>query len=113
MINKGLKKIAISVVIPAHNEEKYIGKCLNSIRKQTFKDYELIVVDNNSTDDTSKIAARYGARVIKETKQGITPARERGFKEAKAEIIARTDADAIVSPNWLKTINHTFKKYSL
>lgn len=111
MKNNGIKKIAISVIIPAYNEEKYIGNCLQSIRNQKFKDYELIVVDNNSTDNTSKIAVSFGARVVKEPKQGMTPARERGFREAKADIIARTDADTIVSPNWLKTINDTFKKH--
>lgn len=100
----------ISVVIPAYNEEKYLPACLNAFKNQTFKDFELIVVDNNSTDKTAQIAKSFGARVVKEEKQGMTPARERGFKEAEAEIIARTDADTIVSPNWLEIIYKTFQE---
>lgn len=105
------KKPAISVVIPTFNEEKYLANCLKAIRNQTFTDYELIVVDNNSTDKTASIAKKFGARVVKERKQGMIPARERGFREAKAEIIARTDADTIVMPNWLKIIYTSFQKH--
>lgn len=101
----------ISVVIPAYNEEKCLSACLGSLKKQTFKDFEIVVVDNNSTDKTAKIARSFGAKVVKEPIQGMTPARERGFKEAKAEIIARTDADTVVTSNWLEIIYQTFKKY--
>jgi glycosyltransferase involved in cell wall biosynthesis len=104
-------KPAISVVIPAFNEEKYLPSCLESISQQTFRDFELIVVDNNSTDKTEEIAKKFGAIVVKETIQGMIPARERGFKEAKAEIIARTDADTKVTPNWLQIIYSTFQKH--
>lgn len=104
------QKPLISVVIPAYNEEKYLPDCLSSFRAQTFSNFELIVVDNNSTDKTANIARLYGAKVIKEKIQGMVHARERGFKEAKAEIIARTDADTLVSPNWLEVIYESFKK---
>ncbi len=99
----------ISVVIPAYNEEEYITYCLQSIKRQNFKDFELIVVDNNSTDKTAEIARHFGARVVKEKIQGITPAREKGFKEAKAEIIARTDADSQVPGDWLERIYNIFQ----
>lgn len=98
----------ISVVIPAYNEEKRLPSCLSSLKKQTFKDFEIIVVDNNSTDKTAGIARTFSARVVKEPIQGMTPARERGYKEAKGEIIARTDADATVPPDWLTQIHQTF-----
>ena len=101
---------SISVVIPAYNEEKYIGKCLASLQKQSFKDFEIIVVDNNCADKTAEIAKSFGARIIKEPIQGIIPARERGFKEAKAEIIARTDADTVVTLNWLESIYEAFQR---
>ncbi len=106
-----MKKPTISVVIPAFNEEKYIENCLASLKKQTFNDFEIIVVDNNCTDKTAEIAKSFGARVIKEKKQGMIPARERGFKEAKAEIIARTDADTVVTPRWLEVIYKTFTRH--
>lgn len=100
---------AISVVIPAYNEEQYIGRCLESIRAQTFTDFEIIVVDNNCTDGTVAIAKKLGARVVREPVQGMIPARNRGFNEARAPIIARTDADSVVSPRWLETIQRTFE----
>lgn len=102
-------KPKISVVIPAYNEEKYIGKCLASLQKQTFKDFEVIVVDNNCTDKTAEIAKTYGVRVIREKVQGMIPARERGFAQAQAEIIARTDADTRVPSNWLSRIYRHFR----
>ena len=102
-------KPEISVVIPAYNEAKYLPKCLESIIKQTFNNYEIIVVDNNSTDNTAWIARSFGARVVKEKIQGMIPARERGFREAKAEIIARTDADTVVTKDWLEKIFRTFQ----
>lgn len=101
-------KPSISVVIPAFNEEEYLPACLRSLQKQTFKDFEVIVVDNNSTDNTAEIARSFGARVVVEKVQGMTPARERGYKEAKADIIARTDADTIVLPDWLATVYKAF-----
>lgn len=104
------KRPAISVVIPAFNEEKYLSFCLASLQKQTFKNYEIIVVDNNSTDKTAQIAKKFGAKIVKEKKQGMIPARERGFRQARGELIARTDADSLLPPDWLTKIYHTFQK---
>lgn len=98
----------VSVVIPAYNEEKKIGKCLSHILNQEEKADEIIVVDNNSTDKTAQIAKKYGARVIKEKTQGIASARNTGFNNAKYEIIARTDADTYVPKDWIKLIKENF-----
>jgi len=100
----------ISVVIPAFNEEKFIEKTLQSILNQDYKDFELIVVDNNSNDNTSKIAKDFGAKVIFEPLQGVGFARQKGFMEAKGEIIATTDADTILPSNWVSRIVEEFKK---
>jgi len=54
----------IAVIIPAYNEEESIEKCLKSIKKQTYKDYEIIVVNAESTDKTAEIAAKYADRII-------------------------------------------------
>lgn len=94
----------VSVVVPAYNEERYIGACLKSLEKQEEKPDEIIVVDNNSSDKTADIARKYPVRVIHEKKQGIIPTRDKGFNEAKFEIIARTDADTVVSSKWVKSI---------
>lgn len=104
----GQEPLKVSVVIPVYNEEKYIGACLESLMKQTVQADEIIVVNNNSTDNTLKIVKQYPVRILKEKKQGMTPARNKGFNEAKYEIIARTDADTILPPNWIKRIKKSF-----
>jgi glycosyltransferase involved in cell wall biosynthesis len=101
----------ISVVVTAYNEEEYLPKCLEAIVNQNFpkEEYELILVDNNSTDKTAEIAKSFGARVIKEEKQGNTFAISRGMKSAKGQLIALTDSDTRVSPDWLLAIKEIFK----
>lgn len=102
----------ISVVIPSFNEEKRIEACLHSIFHQSLLPFEVIVVDNNSTDRTAEIAKSMGATVITEKKQGITFARNAGFDAATGEVIARTDADTIVARDWIERINKHFEKDS-
>ena len=102
-----MKKVEVSVVIPAYNEEKNIGKSLKSLSQQeTDKGFEVVVVDNNSTDGTAKVASGFtgklNMRVIKELKKGRGAARARGYKEAKGDIIFSTDADTIVAKDWLE-----------
>jgi glycosyltransferase involved in cell wall biosynthesis len=105
-----MKKPVISVVIPALNEEKYLGKTLESLQKQDFKNFEIIVVDNGSIDKTAQIAKNFGARVIFEQKKGVPFARQAGFEKANGKIIATTDADTILPQNWLLKIHQTFLK---
>jgi len=105
------KKPIISVVIPAYNEEKYLPRVLSSLAKQDFKgDYEVIVVDNNSTDNTAKIAKKKGARVIFEKNRGVCFARQKGAEAAKGEIIVSTDADCVFPENWLSNIYKAFER---
>jgi glycosyltransferase involved in cell wall biosynthesis len=98
----------VSVVIPSYNEEKVIGRCLNALTNQTVKADEIIVVDNNCHDQTVKIAQKFPVRIIKETKQGISYARNAGFNAAKHEIIGRIDADTTVFPNWVEELKKGF-----
>ncbi|MBI2113052.1 MAG: glycosyltransferase family 2 protein [Candidatus Wildermuthbacteria bacterium] len=103
----------ISVIIPAYNEEKYIGKCLQSLASQkTAVPFEVIVVDNNSKDATSQIVARdfSSFRLVKETQQGMTKARNRGAREAKGDIFAFLDADCMAPPLWIENISIRFSK---
>lgn len=103
----------ISVIIPAYNEEKYIGKTIQRLLEQEEKAEEIIVVDNNSKDKTAEIANGMGAKVVTETVQGMIPARNRGFNEANYEIIARLDADTLVEKDWIKRIKEDFKDEEL
>ncbi len=100
----------VSVIIPAYNEEKYIKKCLISVVNQVVSADEIIVINNNSTDKTETVAGKFGARIVNEKVQGMTPARNRGFNSAKYEIIARCDADTVVPKDWIKRIKSNFEK---
>lgn len=106
------KQILISVVIPAYNEERNIGQCLAAFKNQGFphKNYEIIVVDNNSTDKTAQIARKMGAEVIPERTQGYVFALRRGCSQARGGIIAITDADTLVPKDWLKKIYQAYQK---
>lgn len=99
----------VSVIIPVHNAARFIGACLESLKEQTFKDYEVIVVDDASTDETVEIASKY-AKVIKSLKnQGEGAVRNIGAREASGEILAFTDADVILPKDWLERLVNNFK----
>lgn len=93
----------LSVVVPAYNEEKYIEPCLRALRSQSIE-LELIVVDNASTDRTPEIAEGYADLVVREERKGIAFARDAGWRVARGDIIAFTDADTVVAPDWAERI---------
>jgi len=84
----------VSIVIPTYNEENFLPKLLHSIRKQEYKNKEVIVADANSTDKTKEIAIQHGAKLI----DGGLPAqgRNNGAKKAKGDIILFLDADVVL-----------------
>ncbi len=95
----------VSVVVPAYNEEDYLLSCLESIKRQDYAaEYEVIVVDNASTDNTARIARDWGAKVVHESKQSPACARQKGAAVAKGKIIAFIDADTRAPVHWLSTI---------
>ena len=102
----------ISLVIPAYNEEKYIGSCLEyAIASCGEKLFEIIVIDNASTDKTGEIAKSFaGVKVIYEEKKGLTRARERGFRESQGDIIWYIDADTRMPLGWYDTVVKEFSK---
>ena len=98
-------KPAITVVIPAYNEELSIPACIRAIKNQTYDGpFEILVVNNASTDNTAQAAKNLGCKVVYEGKQGYLHSIRRGFNEADGEIIACTDADTLVGKDWLKRI---------
>jgi glycosyltransferase involved in cell wall biosynthesis len=99
----------VSVVIPAHNESRALPECLGAFaNQQTRHQFDIIVVDNASTDETSAVAEAWkeklDLRVIHESKKGRGNARRRGFSEAKTDIILSTDADSTVPSNWVESL---------
>lgn len=102
--------MTISVMIPAYNEEKYIGNCLKSILANKSDNVkEIIVVNNASTDKTAEVAGGFpGVRVVYEANKGLTKARQRGLMEATGDLLACLDADNLVPKDWFETINREF-----
>lgn len=106
------KTVKISVIIPAYNREKTIKRCINSINKQTVQPFEIIVVDDGSSDHTveilDKLKSEYGyLRVIKQNHRGAQAARNLGILNAKGEYIAFLDSD----DEWLPQMLETCIKY--
>lgn len=101
--------MSVSVVIPVYNEEAFLGRCLESLSKQSVKPKEIIVVDNNSRDKSMEIAKKYAVKIITESKQGIIFARDAGFNSASGDYIARCDADSMLPPDWIERIEKDFR----
>src|SRR3989344_7732916 len=106
---KLMPNLKISLIIPAYNEEKYIGECLLSARKHAADFCEIIVINNASTDKTADIAKSFpGVRVVDEPQKGLARARQRGLLEASGDIIAFIDADCRLPSHWFKDVLKEF-----
>jgi glycosyltransferase involved in cell wall biosynthesis len=91
------------VVIPAHNAERYLAETLESVRAQTFSDYEILVIDDGSTDRTAEIAAGYsGVTLLSQNNRGAAAARNAGIRTARGQFVAFLDADDIWVPSKLE-----------
>jgi len=104
----------VSVVIPAYRAEKYLTGCLKAIKEQSYKNFEIIVVDDFSPDRTLDIAKEAGAKVARNEKNlGEGASRNVGAKLAKGEIIAHTDSDVVVPRTWLEKIVKDMKEFGV
>ncbi len=103
--------MTISVIVCAHNEERYLGACLISLAAQTRLPDEILVINNASTDRTARVAmAIPGVRVIDERTKGLVVARERGRRESRGEILVYVDADCRAPSDWLALIEQPFAR---
>jgi len=93
----------VSVIVPVYNGEATIAACLESLLNQTYPAaaYDLIVVENGSTDDTAAIVGRYPVRLFHSQRRGPAPARNLGLGRSEADLVAFTDADCVAGPDWL------------
>lgn len=101
----------VTIIVPCFNCEKYIDRCLKSIEMLTFSDYEVILVDDGSTDRTGELLDKYigskneeHIKVIHTTNRGVSAARNLGLRTAKGKYIAFIDADDWVSSAWLSIL---------
>lgn len=100
-----------SVVIPCHNEALYIADTLNSLGKQSFSgEVEIIIVDNNCSDNTVAIAREFDVVIVKEECPGVCSARQAGTAAARGEIVISTDADTTFEKDWLAKIDENFRR---
>lgn len=96
---------AVSVVVCTRDRAKDLDECLSAVSRQSYPEYEVIVVDNASKDESARlVAARWSARYVREDKPGLDWARNRGFAVAQSPIVAYTDDDARPDPGWLRAI---------
>ena len=105
----------ISVVVGVWNEEKFIESCLKSISNQTIprQDYEIIVADGGSKDNTVKIAKKYADVVLEGGYKPVGAARQAGLKKAGGKIVAFTDGDGTVPREWLETMVKAFEEQGI
>lgn len=101
---------AISVIVPVYKAEKYIHRCLDSIINQTFRDFELILIDDGSPDKSGEICDEYAAKdervkVIHKENEGVSVARNCGIDKAQGKYISFVDADDEVAPTYMDTLN--------
>lgn len=104
MMNESVK---VSVIVPIYNVEKYIGKCILSIIEQTYKNIEIILVDDGSLDDSGNIADEYATRdnrikVIHKANAGVSAARNSGLDAATGDFVCFSDGDDYVMPNYVE-----------
>ena len=101
----------LSIIIPVYNVEKYLSKCLNSILRQTYQDYEIILIDDGSSDSSGIICDWYAdkdsrIKVVHQPNKGVSCARNAGLELSKGEFITFIDADDELCPHFLENFSY-------
>lgn len=107
-----MSKIKISVLVPAYNVERYLPKCLDSVLSQTFEDFEVILIDDGSTDRTGRICDGYATKDLRikvhhQENKGISATRELCLQYASGDYIQFVDSDDWIEPNMLEMLVKT------
>ena len=105
-------KLKVSVVVPTKNRCQALKKCLDSLLRQTYKNFEIVIVDGGSTDGTENLVNEYGRRLavkfVKQKKRGLVNAVNDGWNASNGDIVIRTDDDIIATREWLQKVVETF-----
>jgi glycosyltransferase involved in cell wall biosynthesis len=103
----------VTVILPTHNCRDYICETIDSVLKQSYKNIEIVVIDDGSTDDTKRLLEQYGERITYyyQEQQGVSAARNFGLKQARGVLVAFQDADDRWLPNKLKAQVHALQKF--
>lgn len=110
------KEELITIVIPVYNLEKYVQNCIDSVLSQTYKNLEILLIDDGSTDNTLTICREYAKtdnriRIICREHEGLSSIRNYGSKEAKGEFIAHIDGDDILEPTYIEYLYRLMVQY--
>lgn len=98
----------VSVVVPVKDDARPLERCLASLARQTVAPFEVLVVDNGSSDDSAETAANRGATVLHQDIPGIAAASRTGYDRARGDVIARIDADTRLPADWVETLVDAF-----
>lgn len=101
----------VSVVVAAHNAARTLEDCLSSLQRLNYPNYEVIVVNDGSTDKTGEIISRFPFKGITTGNQGVSAARNEGLRAASGDIVAYIDSDANADPDWLRCLATTYMKF--
>ena len=110
--------VKVSIIVPVYNSDKYLKECIDSILNQTYKEWECLIVDDGSTDNSAKIIKTYIKGDVRfkytyQTNKGVSVARNTGFKLASGDFINFLDGDDTFLPNKLKEQVGVFLKKNL
>ena len=103
----------VSVIVAAYNEAQCIGECLGSLRNQTHPSYEVLVVDDGSTDETPRIARRFGVKVLNGGHRGPGVARNSAVPHASGEILVFVDADMSFHPQFIERLVEPIHRFDV
>lgn len=106
----------IDILVPVYNAQPYLRKCMDSILSQTFQDFQLILIDDGSTDKSGEICDEYAAdnekvKVAHQENQGVAAARNRGIKESTSQYVTFVDSDDYVDRRYLETLYQAVRKH--
>lgn len=107
----------ISIIVPVYNVESYLRKCLDSIRNQIYTNFEVILIDDGSADESLKICNEYAQKdkrfiVLSQANKGVSSARNKGLSVAKGKYISFVDSDDTIHPNYLQVLYNNIKRES-
>lgn len=105
----------VSIIVPVYNGEKYLPRCIDSILIQSYNDFELIVVDDGSSDGSPSICDAYArkdtrVRVIHQSHRGVSSACNRGIADAGGQYLMFCDGDDYAEPDWVETLYHAIER---
>lgn len=103
----------VSIIVPAYNAEKTIHNTIDSVLNQSYKEWELLIINDGSTDNTEKVCSNFKdirIKIINQTNQGLSAARNTGLRNSKGDYICFVDSDDWISPEYISTLYSSLNK---